>query len=71
MFGGPILEGRKEILLLDKALKFELIFQKYALKLIKIWKIIEKIREKMQIFPKNLIFGRNYGKTKEYNMDTL
>ena len=27
-------------------------FQKYALKLIKIWKIIEKIPEKMQIFRK-------------------
>ena len=44
--GGPIFEGRNEILLLGKALKFGVIFQIYALKLIKIWKIIEKIREK-------------------------
>ena len=33
--GGPIFRGRKEILLLGKAVKFVVIFQKYALKLIK------------------------------------
>ena len=33
MFGGPIFEGRNEILLLGKALKFREIIQKYALKL--------------------------------------
>ena len=38
IFGGPIFEGRNEILLLVKALKFGVIFQKYALKLIKIRK---------------------------------
>ena len=56
MVGGPIFEGRNEILLLGKAIKFGVILQKYALKLIEIWKIIEKIREKMQIFPNFLIF---------------
>ena len=61
MFWGTIFEGRNEILLLGKALKFGVIFQKYALKLIKIWKIIENIREKMQISPNFLIFWRNYG----------
>ena len=38
MLGGPIFEGRNEILLLGKALKLGAIFQKYGLKLIKIWK---------------------------------
>ena len=52
MFKGPIFEGRIEILLLGKALKFRVIFQKYELKLIQILKIIEKIREKIQNFPK-------------------
>ena len=42
MFGGPIFEGRNEILLLGKVLKFRVIFQKYVLKFIKTWKIIEK-----------------------------
>ena len=51
-WGGPIFRGWNEILLLGKGLKFGGIFQKYALKLIKIWKINEKIREKMQIFQK-------------------
>ena len=37
--GGPIFRGRNEILLLGKALKFGVIFQKYALKLIKKLKI--------------------------------
>ena len=50
--GGPIFRGWNEILLLGKALKFGKIFQKYELKLIKSWKIIEKIREKMQNFQK-------------------
>ena len=59
MFGGPIFRGWNEILLLGKALKFGVIFQKYSLKLIKNWKNIEKIREKMPIFQKIfLIFGR-------------
>ena len=46
MLEGPIFEGRNENVLFGKALKFMVIFQKYAAKLIKIWKIIEKIREK-------------------------
>ena len=33
--GGPIFRGWNEILLLGKALKFGVIFQKYELKLIK------------------------------------
>ena len=52
MYGGPIFRGWNEILLLGKALKFGVIFQTYGWKLIKIWKIIEKIREKMQNFRK-------------------
>ena len=48
--GVQFFEGRNEILPLGKALKFGEIFQKYALKLIKIRKIIEKIPEKMQNF---------------------
>ena len=50
--GGPIFRGWNEILLLGKALTFGVIFQKYALNLIKNWKNFEKIREKMQIFQK-------------------
>ena len=37
--GGPIFRGGNKILLLGKALKFGVIFQKYALKLIKIEKL--------------------------------
>ena len=47
--GGPIFEGPKEILQLGKALKFRVLFQKYAVKL-KHLKIIEKSRGKMPIF---------------------
>ena len=35
VWGGPIFRGWDEFLLLGKARKFEVIFQKYALKLIK------------------------------------
>ena len=45
-----VFEGRNEILLLGKTPKFGVIFQKYALKSIKIWIIIGKIRGKMQHF---------------------
>ena len=55
MFGGAIYDGRNEILLQGKALKFRVIFQKLSLKLINIWKIIEKMRENA-IFPNFLIF---------------
>ena len=49
-----------------KALKFEVNFQKH----IKIWKIIEKILEKMQIFPKFSQFcGGTVGKNKEYKIE--
>ena len=53
---GSVFEGRNEILLLGKALNFKVILQKYALKLIKIWKIIEKIREKWKI-SENIYFS--------------
>ena len=36
VWGVRFFEGRKEILLLDKALKFSVIFKKYTLKSIKI-----------------------------------
>ena len=39
---GPIFRGWNKILLLGKALKFGVIFQKYALKLIKNEKIVRK-----------------------------
>ena len=48
--GCAIFEGRKEILLLGKALKFRVILQKYGLILIKIWNIIAEIREKCKSF---------------------
>ena len=51
-WGGPIFRGWNEILLLGKALKFGVIFQKFALKLIKICKIIGKIRDKCKFFGK-------------------
>ena len=73
MFGCPIFEGRNEILLWGKALKFGGIYQKYALKLIKIWKIIEKILEKNAKFSETLNFlavhNFSYGKNEEYNRD--
>ena len=47
--GGPIFDGRNEILLLDKGLKAGVIFQKYSLKLIKIWKIIEKMQKNANV----------------------
>ena len=46
-----MLEGRNEILLRGKALKFVGILQKYALELIIIWETFEKF-EKNASFPK-------------------
>ena len=68
MFGGPIFEGRNEILLLGKALKFMVIFQKYAFKC-KNWKIMEKIREKCN-FSRCFIFSGT-GKNNEYNIEAI
>ena len=68
---GPIFGGRNENFFMGKSLKFGVIFQKYALKLIKLWKIIEKIREKCKFFQLLKIFWRDYGKNKEYNMERL
>ena len=48
--GDPILEVRNKILLLGKAQKFGVIFQKYALKLIKIWENYWDNSRKMQLF---------------------
>ena len=48
--GDPIFDGRYDFLLLGKALQSGVIFQKYALKLAKIWKIIEKMKGKCKIF---------------------
>ena len=43
MFGeGLIFEGRNNILLLRKALKFGIIFKIYESKLLKIWKLSRK-----------------------------
>ena len=52
VWGGQILRRWNEILLLGKALKFGVIFQKYALKLIKNWKNIEKFQKKCKFFRK-------------------
>ena len=58
MFGESDFRISERNLLLSKALKFRVIFQKYALKL------IESFR-KMIFFRKFFNFGRDYGKTKE------
>ena len=50
VWGGPIFRGWNEILLLGKALKFRVIFQKFVLKLIKFCKIIGQIRDKNSHF---------------------
>ena len=62
MFGGQIFRGWNENLLLGKALKFGVIFQKYALKLIKQIETIEKIREKCKFFRKffNFVAGHKF-----------
>ena len=53
--GGPIFRGWNEFLLLGKALKFGVICQKYALKLIKNSKNIEKILEKNALFSEDFL----------------
>ena len=58
MFGGPIFRGWNEILLLGKALKFGVIFLKYALKFIKNWKILRKFEKNAKFSENFLIFGR-------------
>ena len=54
---GPIFRGWNEILLLGKALKFGVIFQKYALTLIKNWKNWENSRKNANFLEYFLIFG--------------
>ena len=71
VWGGPIFRRWNEILLWGKALKFAVTFQKLALKLLKICKIIGKIREKRKFLGKfflNFMAGNNffnYRKNKE------
>ena len=70
MLRGPIFRGWQEILVLGKALKFWVIFKKFALKLIKFCKILGKPREKCKNFGRFLEFlaGNNffhYRKNKE------
>ena len=50
ILAGPIFEGLNEILLLGKALKFRVNFQKYALRLIKFLKLLRN-------FEKNAYFS--------------
>ena len=57
--------GWSEILLLGKALKFGIIFQKFALKLRKNFKMIEKNYRNMQVFAYIL----NYRNNKEYKIN--
>ena len=54
MFGGPSFEGLNEILQLGKAFKFGVIFQKYTLKLIKIWKNYCENSRKIKSFSKKI-----------------
>ena len=67
----PAFEGRNGILLLGKARKFCVIFQKYALKFKKVGKLLRNFEKKRIIFRIFLIFRRDYGKNKEDNIDRL
>ena len=58
MLGGPIFRGWNEILLLGKALTFGVIFQKYALELIKIENLLRKFENNAKFSENLLIFGR-------------
>ena len=50
VWGGSDFSRVERNFTIGQTLKFGVIFQKYALKLIKNWKNIEKIREKCQFF---------------------
>ena len=63
--GGPIFRGWNENLLLGKALKFGVIVQKYALKLIKNLKNIEKSREKCNFCKVNKFYITDFDKFPE------
>ena len=54
---GPIFRGWKDMLPLGKALKFGVIFQEYALKLIKNWKILRNFEKNASFSENFLIFG--------------
>ena len=63
MYEGPIFEGLNVILLLGNALKFGVIFQKYALKLVHFEKLLRKFEEKFEFFRNFLNFsGGTMGK---------
>ena len=58
--------GSGQNLTTGKALKLWGIFQKFALKLFKIWKPAEKISEKFKDFKKIIFFARGVGKNKKF-----
>ena len=71
IFVGSNLEALNESFLLRTALKFGVIVQKYALKLIKKnWKFIE-ILKRCKFFRSFLIFGRNKGERKLTGWDII
>ena len=56
MYGGPIFRGWNEILLLGRALKFGVLFLKYALKIINFEKLLRKFEKKCKFFGKFVNF---------------
>ena len=50
--GAPFFEGRDKILLLEQAMKFGVIIQKFALKLLRNFENYEENAEEMQVFTK-------------------
>ena len=67
IFGGPIFEGRNEIFLFGKAIKFGVIFQKRVIKINKTLKNYREKLRKMQIVPIFLFLAGLW--EKEYNID--
>ena len=70
MFWDPFFEGRDKILLLGEALKFAVIFQKFAFKLLK-YEHYGKHFRKIANFLKNFIFARGVEKNKNYSIHRL
>ena len=58
---GSVFQCGDKTLLLDGALKFEVIFQNISLKLLKIWKIIDKASEKCNFSLKIFSFAAELG----------
>ena len=69
--GCPIFEGRNKILLLGKAPKFGVIYQKSAQNLLERWKIIEKFVETGIFVIENFIFHSELGKNREYKIEMI